>query len=84
MSTGSKRPERNLALELVRVTESAALACAPMIGRETVHDTCAIWRAKRTAAKAVHKQDEREGPVGKVERERDEDEKARSGNDQAA
>src|SRR3984957_11421737 len=33
MSTGSKRPERNLALELVRVTESAALACAPMIGR---------------------------------------------------
>jgi fructose-1,6-bisphosphatase II len=33
MSTGSKRPERNLALELVRVTESAALSCARMIGR---------------------------------------------------
>ena len=33
MSTGSSRPERNLALELVRVTESAALACARMIGR---------------------------------------------------
>jgi fructose-1,6-bisphosphatase II len=26
------RPERNLALELVRVTEAAALACAPLIG----------------------------------------------------
>jgi fructose-1,6-bisphosphatase II len=33
MSTGSDRPERNLALELVRVTESAALSCARMIGR---------------------------------------------------
>jgi fructose-1,6-bisphosphatase II len=33
MSTGSTRPERNLALELVRVTESAALSCARMIGR---------------------------------------------------
>src|ERR1700691_5018233 len=33
MSTGSKLPERNLALELVRVTESAALSCARMIGR---------------------------------------------------
>jgi fructose-1,6-bisphosphatase II len=33
MSTGSNRPERNLALELVRVTESAALSCARMIGR---------------------------------------------------
>src|ERR1700678_3053218 len=33
MSTGSKRPERNLALELVRVTESAGLSCARMIGR---------------------------------------------------
>src|SRR6202042_815159 len=33
MSTGSKRPERNLALELVRVTESAALSCARLIGR---------------------------------------------------
>ena len=32
MSTGSK-PERNLALELVRVTESAALSCARMTGR---------------------------------------------------
>jgi fructose-1,6-bisphosphatase II len=33
MSTAIKRPERNLALELVRVTESAALSCARMIGR---------------------------------------------------
>jgi fructose-1,6-bisphosphatase II len=33
MSTGSKRPERNLALELVRVTEAAALSCARLIGR---------------------------------------------------
>ena len=33
MSTASNRPERNLALELVRVTESAALSCARMIGR---------------------------------------------------
>src|SRR3984885_7046222 len=33
MSTGSKKPERNLALELVRVTESAALSCARMVGR---------------------------------------------------
>jgi fructose-1,6-bisphosphatase II len=33
MSAGSNRPERNLALELVRVTESAALSCARMIGR---------------------------------------------------
>jgi fructose-1,6-bisphosphatase II len=33
MTTASKRPERNLALELVRVTESAALSCARMIGR---------------------------------------------------
>jgi len=33
MSTGSKLPQRNLALELVRVTESAALSCARMIGR---------------------------------------------------
>jgi fructose-1,6-bisphosphatase II len=32
MSTAT-RPERNLALELVRVTESAALSCARMIGR---------------------------------------------------
>jgi fructose-1,6-bisphosphatase II len=28
-----KRPDRNLALELVRVTEAAALACAPLVGR---------------------------------------------------
>ncbi len=27
------RPDRNLALELVRVTEAAALACAPLVGR---------------------------------------------------
>src|ERR1700760_2874929 len=33
MSTGSTRPERNLALELVRVTESAALSCARLVGR---------------------------------------------------
>jgi fructose-1,6-bisphosphatase II len=33
MSTGSNRPERNLALELVRVTEAAALSCARLIGR---------------------------------------------------
>ena len=33
MSTGSNRPERNLALELVRVTEAAALSCARMTGR---------------------------------------------------
>src|SRR5580693_391066 len=33
MSTGSHRPERNLALELVRVTEAAALSCARLIGR---------------------------------------------------
>jgi fructose-1,6-bisphosphatase II len=33
MSTASTRPERNLALELVRVTESAALSCARMTGR---------------------------------------------------
>jgi len=26
-------PDRNLALELVRVTEAAALACAPLVGR---------------------------------------------------
>ncbi len=28
-----QRPDRNLALELVRVTEAAALACAPLVGR---------------------------------------------------
>jgi fructose-1,6-bisphosphatase II len=28
-----ERPDRNLALELVRVTEAAALACAPLVGR---------------------------------------------------
>jgi fructose-1,6-bisphosphatase II len=33
MTTASNRPERNLALELVRVTEAAALSCARMIGR---------------------------------------------------
>ncbi len=32
-STPSSKPDRNLALELVRVTESAALAAARMIGR---------------------------------------------------
>jgi fructose-1,6-bisphosphatase II len=30
---GHQRPDRNLALELVRVTEAAALACAPLVGR---------------------------------------------------
>jgi fructose-1,6-bisphosphatase II len=30
---GSRRPDRNLALELVRVTEAAALAAARMVGR---------------------------------------------------
>ena len=33
MSTAAARPDRNLALELVRVTEAAALAAARMIGR---------------------------------------------------
>src|ERR1700749_3635360 len=33
MSEGSTRPDRNLALELVRVTEAAALAAARMVGR---------------------------------------------------
>ncbi|HEY7962091.1 MAG TPA: class II fructose-bisphosphatase [Solirubrobacteraceae bacterium] len=28
-----QRPDRNLALELVRVTEAAALACAPLVGK---------------------------------------------------
>jgi fructose-1,6-bisphosphatase II len=28
-----RKPDRNLALELVRVTEAAALACAPLVGR---------------------------------------------------
>ena len=32
-STGASRPDRNLALELVRVTEAAALAAARMVGR---------------------------------------------------
>ncbi len=32
-SEGSQRPDRNLALELVRVTEAAALAAARMVGR---------------------------------------------------
>ncbi|HEV3054908.1 MAG TPA: class II fructose-bisphosphatase [Solirubrobacteraceae bacterium] len=32
-STQNKRPDRNLALELVRVTEAAALAAARMVGR---------------------------------------------------
>jgi len=32
-STASSRPDRNLALELVRVTEAAALAAARMVGR---------------------------------------------------
>ncbi|HWE32252.1 MAG TPA: class II fructose-bisphosphatase [Solirubrobacteraceae bacterium] len=32
-SAGSQRPDRNLALELVRVTEAAALAAARMVGR---------------------------------------------------
>jgi fructose-1,6-bisphosphatase II len=31
--TGGQRPDRNLALELVRVTEAAALAAAPLVGR---------------------------------------------------
>src|ERR1700742_2730642 len=30
--TTHQRPDRNLALELVRVTEAAALACAPLVG----------------------------------------------------
>jgi fructose-1,6-bisphosphatase II len=30
---GPQKPDRNLALELVRVTEAAALAAAPMVGR---------------------------------------------------
>jgi fructose-1,6-bisphosphatase II len=33
MSTAGSRPERNLALELVRVTESAAMSCARLVGR---------------------------------------------------
>ena len=33
MSAGPTRPDRNLALELVRVTEAAALAAARMVGR---------------------------------------------------
>jgi fructose-1,6-bisphosphatase II len=33
MSTPSQKPDRNLALELVRVTEAAALAAARMVGR---------------------------------------------------
>ena len=33
MSTSSQKPDRNLALELVRVTEAAALAAARMVGR---------------------------------------------------
>ncbi len=33
MSPGPDRPDRNLALELVRVTEAAALAAARMVGR---------------------------------------------------
>ncbi len=33
MTQDHTRPDRNLALELVRVTESAALACAPLVGR---------------------------------------------------
>ena len=31
--TTDQRPDRNLALELVRVTEAAALAAAPLVGR---------------------------------------------------
>ncbi|HEY5428438.1 MAG TPA: fructose-bisphosphatase class II, partial [Solirubrobacteraceae bacterium] len=33
MSATSQKPDRNLALELVRVTEAAALAAARMAGR---------------------------------------------------
>jgi fructose-1,6-bisphosphatase II len=33
LETGENRPDRNLALELVRVTEAAALAAARMVGR---------------------------------------------------
>src|SRR5512141_754078 len=33
MESGTSRPDRNLAMELVRTTESAALACARWIGR---------------------------------------------------
>ena len=33
MSTPSGRPDRNLAMELVRVTESAALAASRWVGR---------------------------------------------------
>jgi fructose-1,6-bisphosphatase II len=33
MSSASQKPDRNLALELVRVTEAAALAAARMVGR---------------------------------------------------
>src|SRR5487761_1574919 len=33
MTQDHTRPDRNLALELVRVTESAALAAAPLVGR---------------------------------------------------
>jgi fructose-1,6-bisphosphatase II len=32
LDTASQKPDRNLALELVRVTEAAALAAAPMVG----------------------------------------------------
>src|SRR5918911_1428818 len=33
MESGDRRPDRNLAMELVRTTEYAALACARWIGR---------------------------------------------------
>ena len=33
MESGAPKPDRNLAMELVRTTEYAALACARWIGR---------------------------------------------------
>ncbi len=50
MSTGTRPPDRNLALELMRVTEAGALAAARAVGRDDVDlaDRLAVEAVRRT------------------------------------
>src|SRR3954447_20802158 len=55
MSSSSTRPDRNLALELTRVTEAAALAAAPLggLGDKEAADQAAV-DAMRLVLETVH------------------------------
>ncbi len=57
-SPAAQRPDRNLAMELVRVTESAALASARWVGRGR-QDRCRRRRRRRHAAQPLQRADER-------------------------